>query len=149
MRKINLLVVHCSATPPDMDIGAAEIRRWHVNDNKWADIGYHHVIRRDGTIERGRAEATTGAHASGHNAASIGICLVGGVRRNAGKLVAQENFTPAQWTALRSLLEELLQRYPGARVLGHRDVDNRKACPSFSVRDWMRCQAFAGDVAWT
>lgn len=149
MRKIDLLLVHCSATPPDMDIGAAEIRRWHVNDNQWSDIGYHYVIRRNGEIEPGRPERTVGAHARGHNANSIGVCLVGGVRRNAGQLIAQENFTPAQWTALRSQLEDLLNRYPGARVLGHRDVDNSKECPSFSTRDWMLCQAFAGDVAWT
>ncbi len=78
MREINEIIVHCSATPESMDIGVKEIRDWHVNDNKWDDIGYHFVIRRDGTIECGRSIDKAGAHCKGHNAHSIGMCLVGG-----------------------------------------------------------------------
>lgn len=73
------IVVHCSATTPGMDIGAAEIRDWHVNENSWDDIGYHIVIRRDGTIEMGRQEGAQGAHAAGYNHDSFAICLVGGI----------------------------------------------------------------------
>ena len=64
MRDINLLVVHCSATQAGLDVGAAEIRKWHVGQG-WKDIGYHYVIRRSGAIEPGRPESEVGAHAQG------------------------------------------------------------------------------------
>lgn len=99
----NLLVVHCAATKARMDIGAAEIRRWH-KEKGWADIGYHYVIRRNGVLEVGRDESTVGAHAVGHNARSIGICLVGGIDEQGH---AENNFTPAQFAALRRLLVRL------------------------------------------
>lgn len=149
MRQIDTLVVHCAATPPDMDIGVAWIRDIHVKQNRWSDVGYHYVIRRDGTLEVGRPESKAGAHVSGHNARSIGVCLVGGVRRAGKALVPENNFTAPQWATLRRILAELLERYPGARVLGHRDLNPGKACPSFDVREWMQCQAFAATARWT
>ncbi len=133
MRKINLLVVHCSATAPALDIGVREIRRWHLQRG-WSDIGYHYVIRRDGSLETGRPLEKAGAHAKGHNAYSIGICLAGGVdKANA----PENNFTAAQFESLRGLLVKLLQRFPQSRICGHRDLANvRKACPCFDVRQW-------------
>lgn len=144
MRKITKLIIHCSATTPEMDVGVAEIRRWHVDPppkgNGWADIGYHFVVRRDGRVEPGRPVERQGAHCAARNGnvASIGICLVGGVRREAGKLIAEDNFTNAQWIALRRLVADLQGRFPQIdTILGHRDLDPGKACPSFSVRDWL------------
>ena len=53
-------------------------------------------------------------------------------------LVAEDNFTNEQWAALRRVVKELLAKYPAIdTVLGHRDLDPGKACPSFSVRDWL------------
>ena len=79
-RDISLLVIHCSATPVTMDIGVKEIREWHTSDPRnWSDIGYHYVIRLDGTLERARPLYKSGAHARGYNSNSIGICIVGGV----------------------------------------------------------------------
>ena len=72
------IVIHCSATPSNMDIGVDKIRKWHVDDNGWDDIGYHYVIRRDGTLEIGRDEAMVGSHARAVNGTSIGVCLIGG-----------------------------------------------------------------------
>lgn len=80
MREINLIVVHCTYSRPSMDIGVEEIRKWHVEGNSWTDIGYHYVIRRDGTIEDGRPIERPGAHVKGHNSNSIGIAWVGGWR---------------------------------------------------------------------
>lgn len=135
-RRITTIVIHCAATRPSQDIGAAEIRRWHVEQNGWNDIGYHWVIRRDGKIEAGRAEGRAGAHAAGHNHDSIGICLVGGLNP-AGK--PAPSFEPAQLSALQTLLERMRVRYPQAEVLGHRDLPQvRKACPSFDVAHWLR-----------
>lgn len=126
-RIITRVVIHCSATPPDRDIGAADIRRWHVEENGWRDIGYHYVIRRSGKLETGRPLGEPGAHARGFNKRSVGICLVG----DGG------DFTPAQWRALEVLVAWLQREWPGAEVLGHRDLPGvDKACPTFDVRPW-------------
>ena len=143
-RRTDFIVVHCSATPPDSDIGADEINDWHESRG-WNGIGYHAVIRRDGQIEFGRHFDAIGAHVKGHNARSVGVCLVGGVDED-GK--AEDNFTPDQGESLMNLLGMLRCAYPGAEVLGHRDlspdlngdgvIDSHewvKDCPSFDVRE--------------
>lgn len=129
------LVVHCSATRPSMDIGAADIRKWHKAKG-WEDIGYHYVIRRDGRVERGRREDAVGAHVAGYNSASIGVCLVGGVSEK-NFTVAENNFTREQFAALEKLLVSLAKKYPKALVRGHRDFPKvAKACPSFDAKGW-------------
>ena len=136
MRKIDHIVVHCAATRPSADVGAAEIRRWHVSGNGWRDIGYHYVIRRSGAVESGRPLEQAGAHVSGHNAGSIGVCLAGGLDA-AGKSAAE--YTAEQWTALRELLGRLAGRFPDAKILGHRDFPGvKKDCPCFDVRAWLK-----------
>lgn len=131
--RTRLLVVHCAATPPGMDIGVREITRWH-REQGFLAVGYHWVIRRDGTLEPGRAEHLIGAHATQVNRESVGVCLVGGVD---AKQNPEDNFTRAQRATLVELLGELLVRYPGAEVIGHRDIPGvAKACPSFDVRAW-------------
>jgi N-acetyl-anhydromuramyl-L-alanine amidase AmpD len=135
-RRITRIVVHCAATRPHQDIGAAEIRRWHTEQNGWNDIGYHWVIRRDGEVEAGRPESRAGAHAAGHNHDSIGICLVGGLNES-GK--PAPSFEPVQLDVLKALLERMRLLYPQAEVQGHRDLPGvRKACPSFDVAHWRR-----------
>ncbi|MGV8918397.1 MAG: N-acetylmuramoyl-L-alanine amidase [Pseudomonas sp.] len=148
-----LLVVHCSATAPHDDIGACDITQWHLQRG-FDTIGYHYVIRRNGDIESGRAESKIGAHVAGHNANSIGVCMVGGVNdRNR----PENNFTEAQFATLQTLLAQLKQRYPAARTVGHRDLspdrngDGRvtadefvKVCPSFDVGDWLTSQMLGG-----
>jgi len=135
MREIDLIVVHCAATNPNMDIGAIEIRKWHLAKN-WSDIGYHNVIRRNGALEHGRDLTISGAHARGHNKRSIGVCLVGGVDT---ENEPENNFTEAQMTTLRGYLDTLLEIFPNAKLMGHRDLpDVNKACPSFDVREWYK-----------
>lgn len=138
MRRIDAFVLHCSATHPGQNIGAESIRRWHTSPDKeggpFSDIGYHFVIRRDGTIEKGRSIETIGAHAKGHNRHSIGICLVGGVDR---KGAPECNYTREQWRALDRLESGLRFTFPYADVIGHRDLPGvTKACPSFSAGVW-------------
>lgn len=136
MREITHLVIHAAATRPSQDIGAEDIRRWHKAQG-WADIGYHYVIRRNGCLEYGRPLEQPGAHVSGHNARTIGICLVGGVALD-GK-TPQNNYTDDQWETLRELLRHLKTRFPKAEILGHRDFPGvAKACPSFSVKEWLK-----------
>lgn len=134
MRKINKIIIHCSATRPDMDIGVAEIRDWHVNGNGWDDVGYHYIIRRDGTLESGRSEDVTGAHTYGHNHHSIGVCLVGGSPSVAGGVEC--NFTLKQWRQLEKIVYGLKQKYPNAEVLGHNNFTSLKTCPTFDVKEW-------------
>ena len=133
MRDITKIIIHCAATKPSMDVGVKEIRQWHVKGNGWSDIGYHGVIRRDGTLESGRPMDQAGAHTSGHNKDSIGICLVGGVTED-GK-TPEKNFTPAQWVTLERTVRDLVNRFPGAKVFGHNDFA-KKACPCFNAKAW-------------
>jgi N-acetylmuramoyl-L-alanine amidase len=131
MAIIKKVIIHCADTPADMDVGVDEIRRWHVEERGWSDVGYHWVIRRDGSVEKGRDESVTGAHVRGHNTGSIGICLLGG----AG---GECNFSSAQWSALDTLVTNILARYrlTGADVYGHRDFDKGKQCPTFDAKAW-------------
>ncbi|ABC29661.1 Negative regulator of beta-lactamase expression [Hahella chejuensis KCTC 2396] len=127
------VVVHCSATPASMDVDAETIRTWH-KDKGWSDIGYHLVIKRDGTVQNGRDLMSVGAHVRGHNGDSVGVCLIGGVD---DEEVPEDNFTEAQKNALRTVLAGLLARFPGSELRGHRDFPGvHKACPSFDVRAW-------------
>lgn len=125
-----MIVVHCSDTYTSMDIGAEEIRGWHKALG-WDDIGYHIVIRRDGSYEEGRELTAIGAHARGYNHMSIGICLIGG-KGTLGK--PEANFTLEQYTALKSIVVWLKATHPIATVVGHRDLPNvTKTCPNFNV----------------
>ena len=142
MRPIDTLVIHCAATKPSMDIGAKEIREWHVKGNHWKDIGYHEVIRRDGTLEMGRPISQVGAHVAGHNIGSIGICLVGGVAQNDIKK-AENNFTREQWDTLKSRVEFHIKNTKIKKIYGHRQLDNKKECPSFDVTKWLNDNGFA------
>lgn len=132
MRNIDKLVVHCSATPPQMDIGVKEVRKWHVDGNGWRDIGYHFVIRRDGVIERGRDIGDVGAHTLGHNANSIGICLIGGV---SGSGKSEQNYTANQYYSLKKLLDVLFIAFPNSKILGHNNLASTD-CPCFDVAAW-------------
>lgn len=140
MRPIDKIIIHCSATKPSMDWGAKEIRKVHVEQNGWSDIGYHYVIKRDGTIENGRPVKEVGAHVRGYNANSIGVCLIGGIDNN---MKPEANFTEAQGDALDSLLDLLLGSHKSiSKIYGHRDLDKRKACPSFNVDTWVKSHKF-------
>lgn len=138
---VKFIAVHCSATRPTQDIGKADIDRWH-RKNGWLMIGYHFVIKRDGTIEKGRPLNMAGAHVEGYNGKSIGICMAGGIDKN-GK--PENNFTEDQFQALALLILELrAQGYDRADVRGHRDFPGvKKDCPCFDVREWMKANGLA------
>ena len=129
MRKINEIIVHCTATPEGKDFKAADIDKWHKQKG-WDGIGYHHVVDLDGTVEPGRPESKVGAHCYGHNQNSIGVVYIGGVASD-GK-TPKDTRTPQQKAALVKLLTELKHKYPGATIHGHRDFA-AKACPSFDA----------------
>lgn len=143
--RTDLIIVHCSATRADQDIDAKTLDAWH-RARGFAMIGYHFVIRRDGRIETGRAVNMVGAHVSGFNSRSVGVCMVGGIDAK-GK--GENNFTPLQFDSLIEILESLRDQYPKASIRGHRDFSPdlnhdgiisrnewMKECPSFDVQDW-------------
>lgn len=141
MRKITGIIIHCTATRPEWwasrttNQKVAEIKRWHVEDRKWSDIGYHFLIDRNGNLAKGRAITRDGAHVRGHNKGTIGISLFGG-HGSAETDAFADNFTPAQEVALRGLLDELTAKYGPVPITGHNEYA-AKACPGFSVSKWL------------
>lgn len=129
MRAIKKIIVHCADTPEGRDDRAADIRRWHKAQG-WNDIGYHYVVDLDGTIEPGRPIEKAGAHCTGHNADSIGVCYIGGCDKN---MQPKDTRTDAQKASLLLLLKYLVAKYPGVTIYGHRDFAN-KSCPSFDAK---------------
>lgn len=150
--QITHLIIHCSASANGNPVTAADIDIWHRQRGFKRDmtlfphhrpdlsyIGYHLVNRIDGTAECGRYELETGAHAVGYNTNGIGVCMVG-----------TDAFSLEQWATLKAQVEIFKERYPGLKVMGHRDtspdtdhngrVDPQewlKTCPGFSVADWL------------
>ena len=128
-RTIKELIVHCSATPEGKDYSVDTIRQWHLQRG-FSDIGYHYIIYRDGSIHIGRDESIIGAHCTGHNTNSIGVCYIGGCASD-GK-TPKDTRTTEQKQSLVKLLKELKTKYPQASIHGHRDFSS-KACPSFDA----------------
>lgn len=135
MRKIDEIIIHCTATEEGRDFTVEDVRRWHVQGNGWKDIGYHYVIYRDGSIHPGRPLDQVGAHTSGHNATSIGVCYVGGVA--ADRKTPKDTRTPEQKATLIDLVRSLKLVFGVSKVSGHNEYA-KKACPSFDVQKWRK-----------
>ena len=136
MRPLKRIILHCTATPEGKHFDVDTIRRWHVKDRGWKDIGYHYVIYLDGSVHEGRPLEQAGAHTSGHNSDSIGIVYVGGVDKN-GK--AKDTLNEAQETAMVNLIKSLREEHGDMSLHGHNEFA-AKACPSFKVNekfDWL------------
>lgn len=133
MRKIDKIILHCSATKEGQQFTIKDIDAWH-KQRGFKYVGYHYVILLDGTVETGRPESEVGAHTLGQNANSIGICYIGGLDANAKP---KDTRTDAQREALIKLVKELKAKYPGVTVHGHNEFAN-KACPSFNVKDELK-----------
>lgn len=129
MRRINKIILHYSETPEGVEFSAKDIERWHI-ERGFNCIGYHYVVKLDGTIERGRPEEQVGAHCSGQNQSSIGICYIGGILKGNKH---GDTRTVEQMNALEGLLRELHTRYPKAELCGHNEFST-KSCPGFDVK---------------
>lgn len=136
-RKINEIILHCTATPEGKEHSNAEITIWHKNRG-FNTIGYHYVIGLNGEVRPGRDINVIGAHCRGHNSHSIGVCYVGGLEDipniPISQLPAKDTRTPAQKKALVKLVKELMAKYnlTAEQIHGHYQYDN-KACPSFKI----------------
>jgi N-acetylmuramoyl-L-alanine amidase len=124
-RYINEIIVHCTATPAGRPHTVDDVRRWH-REKGWSDIGYHYLVYLDGTVHNGRDVDIAGAHCTGHNTNSIGVCYVGGL--------GGDTRTEEQKAGLIRILTELRGLYPNAKIYGHRDFAN-KDCPSFDAKE--------------
>ena len=131
-REVNLLVVHCTATRCNKDFPVSTLRASH-KARGFADIGDHFYITRDGETHPCRPVHQIGAHATGWNDKSIGICYEGGLDEN-GRIA--DTRTYAQKCALLDLLRQLKTDYPKAKILGHYQLSEniRKACPCFDAK---------------
>ena len=134
-KSTKFIVIHCSQTRPSQKIGAKDIDRWH-RERGWTKIGYHKVVKRDGTIEDGRGLDEIGSHVREYNGNSIGVCIVGGAKEKNYK-EPEDNFTGETWESLKKLLEELVLKYPEAKIVGHYNLDKHKTCPNFDVQKYL------------
>lgn len=141
-RPVSLILIHCAATPNGRRVTVEDVDAWHRErgfqrsdafrarqNPRLTSIGYHFLIYAGtvGAVATGRHLDEVGAHAQGFNQKSVGICLAG---TNA--------FSPGQWESLRVLVQGMLEKYPNARIAGHRDLPKvAKTCPGFSVDDWV------------
>lgn len=139
-RPISEIIVHTTATRPEwwksrtVNQKIKEIRRWHVEDRGWSDIGYHYVIDRDGKIGTARPLGRVGAHTKGHNTGSVGIALLGGFG-GAQDDGFDAHYTPAQDKAARELITAIMAKHQIAKISGHNEYA-AKACPCFDVQAW-------------
>lgn len=124
------IVIHCSDSPHKRGDSAGTIHQWHL-EKGFDGIGYHYVVDENGRKENGRPVflATksfwVGAHARRHNSQSIGICLIG-----------KNSFTELQMQSLKKIVKNILKTWPEAKVVGHCDLDSKKPCPNFNVKQW-------------
>lgn len=138
MRLIDKIIVHCSDSPDNAKFTAKDVKQWHTTPSKtdpskpWSDIGYHFVVERDGSLSNGRRVETVGSHVAGHNATSIGICMMG-----------RDHFTPEQYASLERLLKILVHTF-NARVYGHRDFNKGKTCPNDEIYGWLKTHFMKG-----
>jgi N-acetylmuramoyl-L-alanine amidase len=133
MRKINYIVLHCTATQPDATISS--IQNYWRSVMLWRNPGYHLIIKADGDYDRLAEDKDVTNGVAGHNANSIHISYVGGVDT---KNKPKDTRTDKQKTTLLTLVRTMRSRYPGAKIVGHRDFPGvKKACPSFDVAKWL------------
>ena len=134
MRRITLIIIHCSATPAGRNLDFEACRQEHIRPRRFKDIGYHFYITRTGRVWRGRPLEQTGAHCKNHNAHSVGICYEGGLSADGRPC---DTRTAPQKAAMKALLGELRSVAPRALIVGHRDLNPQKACPCFdAVREF-------------
>ena len=132
-RNITSIAVHCAATPNNKEFDAFDVDRWH--QQRWGSgIGYHYVIKLDGTIQKGRWADFAGAHVKGNNRSTLAISYIGGL--DANRKAAEDQATAAQMLSLKNLLNLLKDMYnlDTSKILGHREYPRvHKACPCLNM----------------
>ncbi|MGV3561570.1 N-acetylmuramoyl-L-alanine amidase [Larkinella arboricola] len=133
MRRIDNIVVHCTATASNAT--PESIKRYWRQVLGWKNPGYHYLIKADGEIVPLLPEDQISNGVAGHNSHSVHLSYIGGID---SKGTPKDTRTLEQQAVILGLLKQLKARYPKARILGHRDFPGvAKACPSFDVRAWL------------
>lgn len=142
-REITEMVVHWSDTYTNANIGSEEINRAFVGLG-YNGIGYHYVIRRDGSVQRGRPSGIEGEHAqiNGHNARSLSVVFVGGLNCASGtpnpiEYRSSASLTRSQMSSFQEICRSFYLAFPGGQILGHNDLDINEEDPGFDVRDYV------------
>lgn len=141
-REVNYIIIHCSATKADRDFTAKDVDTAH-RYRGFSSAAYHFYIRKNGDVEPMRPLDQPGAHCYGYNRNSVGVCYEGGLDANGAPA---DTRTEAQKTSMRYVVGRLLSQFPGAKVVGHRDlspdlngngriepIEWLKQCPCFEV----------------
>lgn len=133
-RNIKFIVIHCTATQPNAKL--ENIKRYWKEVKGWKDVpGYHYIIKANGEVAKLLDESKNSYGVYAHNSECISLSYIGGIDAS-GK--AKDTRTRAQETAMFDKIVELTERYPDAKVVGHRDFAGvKKACPSFDVKKWL------------
>ncbi len=134
MRKINYLVIHCTAT--DRDTKVKSILRYWKEKLGWKNAGYHFIVDVTGNVIMLQPLHKPSNGVRGYNSQSIHISYIGGIDQT-GK--SKDTRTETQYVAMAALIKALKGTYPDAAVLGHRDFPKVwKSCPSFEVATFLK-----------
>ena len=142
---VRYIVLHCTDTYPSANFTIEKLQASHRARGFGPYPGYHFYVRRDGTLYYCRPITMRGCHAKGYNTGSIAVCYEGGRKEECRHGACphalhpmtpwEDNRTPEQQVTLHHLLATLLQMFPGATLLGHRDLPGvHKACPCLDTR---------------
>lgn len=147
-KKLEYLVIHCTATPAGREVYSDEIRRWHTapvsaGGRGWKQVGYSVLFHLNGGVEQlvpnndddvvDPWEVTNGA--AGYNSRSMHICYVGGVDSSG---TPRDTRTADQRRSMGRWIRRFRTSHPDVRIVGHHDLNPGKSCPSFDVREWLR-----------
>lgn len=143
-RRIDLLVIHCSATPRGKRYFPPQLIKDHQRRG-FSTAGYHYYITREGDLFAMRPVSMVGAHAKGYNRYSIGICYEGGLDE---EMRPCDTRTAAQRQMLTQLVYELKRLYPNVMVVGHRDLSpDRNGDGRVTPEEWIKvCPCFEAKV---
>lgn len=145
-KKLELLVIHCTATPEGREVSAKQVRDWHMlpkpKGRGWSRVGYSDLIELDGNLVNmrpynqddyvQRSEMTWGVR--GKNRVSRHVVYVGGTDKDFN---AKDTRTDAQKISLETYVKYQILRHPEIKVCGHYHFA-AKACPSFNVEEWLK-----------
>lgn len=122
-RPVKRVFIHCSDSDVPAHDNVATIRKWHVKERGWKDIGYTFLITKDGTLHPGRDIEAVPAAQAGHNTNTIAVCLTG-----------RAKFTEAQFETMRSLCASVHEQLPLVTFHSHKEVSPGKTCPNFCLK---------------
>jgi hypothetical protein len=144
-----LILHHTAIRDPALDDPAVEaeysaettymrkIERLHLGRG-WAGVGYHFVVMPSGRVFEGRPIWAIGAHATGHNRASVGIALAGNFE--------EESPTSAAVQSLHALAQRLTSGGSALTLLPHGDL-METACPGRFLREALPTETRVRDLA--